>query len=191
MKRTASRAGILAAFVGLAVTALTAVASSAHAGPVHHQAAVDAQAVAAYWTPERMRSAIPIEQLVKAPDLSPKDVAKGESTIIQSIPNGGGAWTGAGKVAQTAGRVFFTMGGRNASCSGDAVTSANGSVVITAGHCVKYQGAWHTNWTFAPGYDNGNTPYGTWAAKSTLTTPQWEASEDMNYDVGAAVVNPL
>lgn len=191
MKRTASRTGILAALMGLAVTALTAVASPAHAGPVHHQAAAGAQAVAAYWTPERMRSAVPIEQLVQAPPLSLKDVAKGESTIIQSIPNGGGAWTGAGKVVQTAGRVFFTMGGRNASCSGDAVTSANGSVVITAGHCVKYQGAWHTNWTFAPGYNNGNTPYGTWAAKSTLTTPQWEASEDMNYDIGAAVVNPL
>ncbi|RSN52959.1 peptidase [Amycolatopsis sp. WAC 04182] len=191
MKRTASRTGILAALVGLAVTALTAVASPAHAGPVQHQAATDAQAVAAYWTPERMRSAVPIERLVQAPAFTPKDVAKGKSTIIQSIPNGGGAWTGAGKVVQTAGRVFFTMGGRNASCSGDAVTSANGSVVITAGHCVKYQGAWHTNWTFAPGYNNGNTPYGTWAAKTTLTTPQWEASEDMNYDIGAAVVNPL
>ncbi|MEV7548849.1 peptidase [Amycolatopsis sp. NPDC089917] len=191
MKRTAFRTGILAALTGLAVTALTAVASPAQAAPAHHRAAVDAQAVSAYWTPERMRSAVPIEQLVSAPAFTPKDVAKGKSTIIQSMPNGGGAWTGAGKVVQTAGRVFFTMGGRNASCSGDAVTSANGSVVITAGHCVKYQGAWHTNWTFAPGYDNGKTPYGTWAAKSTLTTPQWEASEDMNYDVGAAVVNPL
>ena len=56
---------------------------------------------------------------------------------------------------------------------------------------MKYQGTWHTQWTFVPGYDNGNAPYGQWTAKTTLTTPQWEASEDINYDVGMAVVNPL
>jgi V8-like Glu-specific endopeptidase len=71
------------------------------------------------------------------------------------------------------------------------VTSANKSVVITAGHCVKYQGSWHTNWAFVPGYDNGNAPYGKWVAAKTLSTPQWVASEDINYDVGAAVVSPL
>src|SRR5690606_25388708 len=65
------------------------------------------------------------------------------------------------------------------------------SVVITAGHCVKYQGAWHTNWVFVPAYDNGERSYGTWTAKSTHSTPQWVASEDIDYDVGAAVVNPL
>jgi V8-like Glu-specific endopeptidase len=71
------------------------------------------------------------------------------------------------------------------------VTSGNKSTVMTAGHCVKLEGSWHTNWAFVPAYDNGNRPHGTWTAKSTLTTPQWNASEDLNYDVGAAVVNPL
>jgi hypothetical protein len=144
-----------------------------------------------FWTPDAMRAAVPMDSLVKAPAATPKDVAKGQSQIIQSIPNGGGPWTGGGKVAQTAGRVFFLFNGQKASCSGDAVTSTNGSVVVTAGHCVKYQGTWHTQWTFVPGYDNGNAPYGQWTAKTTLTTPQWEASEDINYDVGMAVVNPL
>jgi V8-like Glu-specific endopeptidase len=94
-------------------------------------------------------------------------------------------------VTKTAGRVFFTFQGQSASCSGDAVTSGNKSVVVTAGHCVKYQGTWHTNWIFVPGYDNGNAPYGQWAARKTLTTPQWEASEDLNYDVGVGVVDQL
>src|SRR5207302_754396 len=103
----------------------------------------------------------------------------------------GAAWSGGGKVTKTAGRVFFLFNGAKASCSGDAVTSGNKSVVITAGHCVKYQGTWHTNWVFVPGYNNGNAPYGEWPAKATLTTPQWESNEDLNYDVGAAVVNQV
>ncbi|SDZ09471.1 hypothetical protein SAMN05421504_109164 [Amycolatopsis xylanica] len=167
MKRT-SLAALLVALVGL-------VAPPAHAGPK-------------VWTVRDMREAVPMEQLVKAPAFIPKQVEQG---LPMSIPNGGGAWTGGGKVTQTAGRVFFTFQGRKASCSGDAVTSTNGSVVVTAGHCVKYQGSFHTDWVFVPGYDNGNAPYGQWAAKTTLTTPQWQASEDMNYDVGMGVVNQL
>jgi len=130
-------------------------------------------------------------------------VARGVPTVVaptgssaldvtpQSFPNSGSPWTGGGAVTRTAGRVFFTFGDRAASCSGNAVTSANKSVVMTAGHCVKYQGNWHTNWAFVPGYDNGNAPHGTWTARSTMATPQWVANEDINYDVGAAVVNAL
>jgi hypothetical protein len=52
-------------------------------------------------------------------------------------------------------------------------------------------GAWHTNWVFVPGYANGNAPYRTWTAKRTMATPQWAASENITYDIGAAVVNRL
>ncbi|MGW4638873.1 trypsin-like serine peptidase [Sphaerisporangium sp. NPDC004334] len=103
----------------------------------------------------------------------------------------GAAWTAGGTIVRTEGRVFFTYQGRSASCSGTAVTSANKSVVLTAGHCVKLGGAFHTNWVFVPGYDNGARPYGTWVATSLLTTPQWNSGEDMNFDVAAAVVAPL
>ncbi|MEO3810132.1 peptidase [Sphaerisporangium sp. B11E5] len=103
----------------------------------------------------------------------------------------GAPWTSGGAIVRTEGRVFFTYQGRSASCSGTAVTSANKSVVITAGHCVKLGGAFHTNWVFVPGYNAGNRPYGTWVATSLLTTPQWNSSEDMNYDMAAAVVAPL
>ncbi|MEV6379507.1 peptidase [Streptomyces sp. NPDC051773] len=160
---------------------------------------------AAFWTAERMRGATPLDlptvdrTQVKAPALAqgkektvaptlpgaPKDVG------VLAFPNGGGAWTGGGAVLSTAGRVFFTYQGRTASCSGNAVTSANKSTVITAGHCVKLEGAWHTNWVFVPGYHDGQAPYGRWSATKTLSTPQWTASEDINYDIGAAVVAPL
>ncbi len=103
----------------------------------------------------------------------------------------GAPWTAGGAIVKTEGRVFFTYQGRSASCSGTAVTSANKSVVITAGHCVKLGGAFHTNWVFVPGYSSGSRPYGTWVATNLLTTQQWNASEDMNYDVAAAVVAPV
>lgn len=56
---------------------------------------------------------------------------------------------------------------------------------------MKYQGAWHTNWVFVPAYNNGSAPYGQWSATKTFATDQWAASEDMNMDVGLAVVAPL
>jgi hypothetical protein len=154
------------------------------------------QRVTRYWTRERLRSAVPMERIFKAERPSQEHVRRGvrqqrPATRPLSLPSLGSAWTRGGKVTQTAGRVFFTFQGRNASCSGDAVTSDNKSTVITAGHCVKLEGAWHTNWVFVPGYDDGDRPYGTWTARLTLTTPQWDAGEDLSYDVGAAVVNTL
>ncbi|MEV4316339.1 peptidase [Actinocrispum sp. NPDC049592] len=170
------------------VLAMTGLALAGFTTPA--QAAPSDAAVRAFWTPARMRSAQPLD-LIKVLPSQLKSVAKGRPVQIQSIPNGGAAWTGGGAVTKTAGRVFFTYQGRTASCSGDAVTSANKSTVITAGHCVKLGGAFHTNWVFVPGYNNGNAPYGTWTARATMATPQWVASEDINYDVGAAVVNQL
>ncbi|MFC7306511.1 trypsin-like serine peptidase [Streptomyces monticola] len=157
-----------------------------------------APSVEDFWTPERMRAAEPLDVLPVQPD-DLADVKKGAELLVpptgapgtKAFPQKGGAWTGGGKVASTAGRVFFTYQGRQASCSGNAVTSANKSTVLTAGHCVKMDGAWHTNWVFVPGYKDGQAPHGKWTAAKTLSTPQWTASEDINYDVGAAVVNPL
>ncbi|MEU8198897.1 peptidase [Microbispora amethystogenes] len=120
--------------------------------------------------------------------------AAGSSAYVSSRTSGS-SWTAGGTIARTTGRVFFTVtagsdAGRNASCTGTAVTSANKSVVITAGHCVKVNGAFHANWVFVPGYDQGNRPDGTWPATTLLTTSQWNSGENMNYDVAAAVVAP-
>ncbi|MGW7435939.1 peptidase [Streptomyces sp. NPDC054849] len=156
-----------------------------------------------FWTAEQMRSATPLDvTAVPGATRTPVATSAAPTTIAPTpamssaasptaFPQAGGAWTGGGAVVKTSGRVFFTMGGRTASCSGDSVTSANGNTVMTAGHCVKYQGAWHTNWVFVPAYNNGSAPYGQWAATKTFATDQWAASEDMNMDVGLAVVAPL
>ncbi|MEV0620530.1 trypsin-like peptidase domain-containing protein [Nonomuraea sp. NPDC050404] len=109
------------------------------------------------------------------------------------IPNSRGLqWTDGGAIVRTTGRVFFTTAdGRNSSCSGSAVTSANESTVITAGHCVKLDGAAHRNWAFVPAFDDGRRPFGTWVAASMFTTQQWNANEDINFDMAAVVVAPL
>ncbi|MFC0625835.1 trypsin-like serine peptidase [Kribbella deserti] len=202
MKRSTLRLSLLAAASALLVaTPLTSVAGTAPVAdkpqPVSVPAAITSAqqaGVAAFWTPERMRSATPMDQLVRRAKLPESiDVPQGAATSFAptAFPNGGSAWTGGGAIVRTEGRVFFTYGGRTASCSGTAVTSTNKSTVVTAGHCVKLEGAFHTNWAFVPAYNNGATPYGTWTARKLLATPQWVASEDINYDMGAAVVNPL
>ena len=181
---------------GMAVADSTDSSSSIGATTTAEQAAV-----AAYWTPERMKEATPLDVInVAADEVSTTDVEIGEPTTIDAtdspvdttaFPNTGGEWTDGGDVVNTAGRVFFSMNGQDASCSGNAATSDNGNTVLTAGHCVYYQGGWHDNWAFVPGYHDGQSPHGTWTAASTHAIPQWSSSEDMNYDVGAAVVNPL
>ncbi|MFF4403156.1 trypsin-like serine peptidase [Streptomyces sp. NPDC001404] len=203
--RRATAGALLAAgaLVSAGVQATTAgAAATPSSAAVHTGASTSAaqQRTAAYWTPERMRTATPLDLITAGPDALKAPQHRGARTAVAptrpsarvtSFPQSGGPWTGGGAVVKTSGRVFFTFQGRNASCSGDAITSKNASTVITAGHCVKYQGSWHTNWTFVPGYHDGQAPYGTWTATKTLSTPQWSASEEMNYDVGLAVVAPL
>lgn len=157
-----------------------------------------------YWTADRMESATPADALVdgnKAPD------GQVESSGTVTIPSVAGtpqpdeapqeqtATTDGERNAVAAdtdhiGKVFFTVGGQDYVCSGDSVASTNGSTVSTAGHCVNDAGTWASNWVFAPGYDNGETPYGLWSASDLFSTDQWVSGEDMNYDVAFAVVEP-
>ncbi|MET9670068.1 peptidase [Streptomyces sp. NPDC006475] len=204
MRRHRTAAGILLAVGTLLAGALSA--ATAHATPSPTPTAFTQQHTKGFWTAERMRGATPLDLLPRerrgtltapapagTPTVIPPTLPSGTAsgTSVLSFPQPGGPWTSGGAVVKTSGRVFFTLQGRTASCSGNSVTSQNGSTVITAGHCVKYQGTWHTNWVFVPGYDNGQAPYGQWSATQTFSTPQWVAREDINYDVGAAVVAPL
>ncbi|KJY47417.1 peptidase [Streptomyces sp. NRRL S-444] len=204
MNRHRTAASVLMAAGALIAGALTAATPSVAADV---PASFRQQHSQGFWTAERMRSATPLD-VTAAPGagrvraaasdrptaIAPTAASSATSAVAASptaFPQAGGAWTGGGAVVKTSGRVFFTFGDRTASCSGDSIASANGSTVITAGHCVKYQGTWHTNWIFVPAYNNGNAPYGQWSATKTFATDQWAASEDMNMDVGLAVVAPL
>jgi V8-like Glu-specific endopeptidase len=147
--------------------------------------------VASYWTPKRMRNAQPVAAPTAA-NATSGTVARGQEQTVQARAAKKPQPTPMASVTATTGKVFFTMNGSNYVCSGAATSSANRDVVTTAGHCVKDgAGAWASNWAFVPAYNNGSRPYGTWTARTLVTTSAWAGSGDINYDGGFAVMNTL
>ena len=181
----------------MAATASPAAAQDKKAPQVASQS-VDGSKAADYWTPDRMKSAIPGDVLAD------KALARGNKSPAATVEKGSSTQI-SGKAAKgkttlhadespvsNIGKVFFTMGGSNYVCSGNSVSSTNKSTVSTAGHCVNEgPGAFATNFVFVPAYLNGAAPYGKWAAKALYTPTQWSSAGDMQYDTGFAVVSPL
>ncbi len=155
-----------------------------------------------YWTESRMENAKDGRLLERDRSEMPSgDVAKGEPTVLKGTAgqakkpkpitqaHPGGYYTGGGKVVQTTGKVFFTLGGSNYVCSGSSTVAANNSLVQTAGHCLNEgPGAFATNFTFVPGYDDGAAPYGQFVATELVTSTQWANQGNLDYDIGYAVV---
>jgi len=204
MTRTRSLASGFLTFSAAAVLALASAGgasaapapSDGKANPSVASVTVDAAGAADYWTPERMQSAIPGDTLAG------KALERGNRSSVASVEKGKPSTTkgtkGKPTIAQSEdpvshiGKVFFTLGGANYVCSGNAVSSKNGSTVTTAGHCVNEgPGAYATNFVFVPAYENGAAPYGKWTAKALYAPKEWVANGDMTYDTGFAVMNPL
>ena len=75
---------------------------------------------------------------------------------------------------RTAGKIFFTDGGLNYSCSGSIV---NRRILITAAHCLYNTAVnrWHSNIVFVPSY-NANLatqPFGSWNWASMRVPTGW------------------
>ena len=159
-------------------------AASAEAYTVAEPSNKAAANVQRYWTPDRMRSAVPADL--------------GERPVPQAKPGGGGGGGGSNAGSSTEvptpypsafGKVFFTDNGTNYVCSGTALTSTNQSVVWTAGHCVNEgPGDFFTNFLFVPAYRDGAAPYGEFAGETLLTTSGWLGTGEFGVDLGAAVV---
>ena len=153
------------------------------------------RAVRAYWTADRMRTATPRGPVV--PHGKPSGTAKPTRPGGSGDPSLGSAWPTEQK---TVGKVFFTLGGSNYVCSGNAVdwrgdTEASPSVVSTAGHCVNDGGnVFATNFMFIPAYDPTRArtaqKYGSYVATEVATTSQWiaQGANKWDYDVGFARV---
>ena len=75
-------------------------------------------------------------------------------------------------------------------CSGTALATPSGSIVLTAGHCVVEGGRWSRDIRFVPAYDHGTEPYGSFVAERVYTMPQWRHSENPDFDVAAIRVRP-
>jgi len=169
MKRAVTLLGLFLAGVIVAPAQATPPADVKQVGQSREE-------VLAYWTAERMRNAKP------APLARGGKAAKGSQYPFTRYEPA--------SYNPAHGKVFFTDGGVNYVCSGTALTSGNESVVWTAGHCVNEgPGQYFTNWAFVPAYKDGARPYGTWTARTLLTTSPWQKSGDFSYDEGAAVVS--
>jgi hypothetical protein len=162
------------------------IVPSANAARVKTKAvAQDKAAVQQYWTNERMANARPADRILSGTYAAPAPKSVKRPAAAQQVPP---PYTS--QPTSTNGKVFFTEGGLNYVCSGTALLSGNKSTVWTAGHCVNDgAGTFHTNWAFVPAYADGSRPYGTWTARSLLTTAGWNNSGDFSYDNGAAIVN--
>ena len=145
-----------------------------------------------YWTPASMRNATNIDSqimLTSSATFSYTDQSqvkaaqqKGQPGLDKSL-----------YPLSTVGKVFFTTAsGQNSMCSGTAVISRNSNTVDTAGHCLYYRSGWSRNVIFCPLYDNGNTPYGCWAARDLEVPSDWIDAKpnDFHHDFGIAIVAP-
>lgn len=184
-------AGTLASLALLALLALlvpAADASAAQGSPSNVAKTLQRAPgdVREYWTPERMRTAQPVERrLHRGPTpralrgaAEPSRRAAAEQADSNTYPG------------RTHGKVFFRMQGMKFVCSGTVVTSGGRNLVLTAGHCVYDEVAqrFATNWMFVPGFRDGEKPFGEWAAQRLATTTRFASNGDERWDVGVAVV---
>ena len=144
-----------------------------------------------YCTATNMQSAIDADQQIGlTSDLTQVsiDINLGKAAQQDGQPprNGNNSYP-----LSTIGRVFLTnAAGQNLSCSGTAVVSNNASVVDTAGHCLYLNGNWMRNVIFCPQYENGNTPFGCWAARDLEVPSDWinARPNDYHHDFGMIIV---
>jgi hypothetical protein len=170
------RAGLAWAIVLAAAT----ISDRAMAAVVANKAGASPTSVRAYWTPERMRAAAPVEA----------GLAGGRSERAVDVSDTSASFPG-----RLHGKVFFTLTGGEAPgdyvCSATVVGSNSHSLVWTAGHCIddsETGGGLAANWTFVPGYNAGAAPFGEWPAKRLATTTGWHSAANVRVDLGAATV---
>jgi V8-like Glu-specific endopeptidase len=153
-----------------------------------------ATAVREYWTPGRMRAAEPAGLRLTASGHDPEAPASVAGPTVAGRAAATDASAGStGFPERVHGKVFFTVEGGSRPgdyvCSATVVSSNAHALAWTAGHCVndaEFGGGFAANWTFVPGFRNGERPFGTWPARELLTTRGWDADANIREDLGAA-----
>lgn len=74
-------------------------------------------------------------------------------------------------------------------CSASVVHSAAGNLVVTAAHCV-YSDSAKTDIAFAPGFHDGELPYGSWQVTKVLVSQNWQNGNDPDEDVAFLQIAP-
>jgi hypothetical protein len=146
------------------ILALSMMPAAVAASPAD-EARAQHEAVVAFWTPERMKAAIPREikfDSVRGYHPAAKPGTGGGGTTTTSTASVTGAsWGGGGDVLKGVGKVFFQLGAFLYQCSATVVndTRTNQSLALTAAHCAFDKGKFATNWMFIPEYDSDPVAY--------------------------------
>ncbi len=72
-------------------------------------------------------------------------------------------------------------------CTAAVVRSDDRDVIATAAHCLEDP----DTTVFAPGYREGEAPYGTWKITGVYAAPGWTDGEDPDDDIAFATVAPV
>jgi V8-like Glu-specific endopeptidase len=180
--------GALGALACLAVGAIAAPAgapASMRLQPATPAAPGEAERVARYWTPERMRTAQPLDQPRGADILARVSFAPVETpTTVPFTVNG---------------RLFVRQGRKRGFCSATAINSPTRRLVLTAGHClnsgprsIRGNSVWSRYVEFVPAYTNGTAPFGAFVARRNMVyaPKRWVQTGNPNFDVGAILTQP-
>jgi V8-like Glu-specific endopeptidase len=139
--------------------------------------------VRAYWTRERMREATPRGATLPRAGATAggpaAEASADEQPDTTSYPN------------RVVGRVFFTIQGQgDFSCTGAVINTDTDAFVLTASHCVFESGVFFANFSFMPGYRDGQAPFGEFPA-TRLAVPEFvTVGQQLPYDHGSAIVAP-
>lgn len=192
----------LAGLIALACLAAVACASApaASAGGTAETGAASARAeaerVARYWTPARMRSAVPLDMELRGDRLRPVQTAPANPLATASFKPVSTPTTPPYLVN---GRIFVRQGNLEGYCSGTAINSPTRQLVLTAAHCVNSgprpggrPAVWSQYLEFIPAYTGGATPFGTFVARRNyVSAPQpWIKAGNPDFDLGAFRVFP-
>lgn len=174
----------------------SSVARTSDGRPVNSEAV--AKEVAAYWTPERMATAVDItfvKPTSKSVSQNRAPEPNGPAGTILPAPPAVGGVDDAGILlneSQTVGKVYFILpNGQPSGCSASTVASGKRRLVMTAGHCVHSGagGNWYSNWQFVPRYRDGAEPFGRFVAYQLTARTAWINSSSQDEDMGIAIMH--
>jgi len=129
--------------------------------------------------------------------ISPQEYGTSNQVFTTARVNVQGDQTSKFYPNRAAGKLFFKENGASFVCSASLVQPG---LVVTAAHCVANYGQsqFYSDWQFAPAYNNGGAPYGTWTAFDVWIKTAYYNGTDNCYqfgvicpdDVAIIVLNP-
>lgn len=150
----------------------------------------DPAVVNVLWDSAQLRQAVPVPAAARArgPGSAPAPSA-GPRLVIDPQPATAGTSSAVGVSESATGRLFFTLDAVPRTCTGSVLSSEEGGVVATAGHCLLSDGesgprVRAQNLMFVPGYRGGAGLAGRWFAEDVAVAAGWEGNGDWSQDVG-------